>query len=130
MSPLQETPYTSRFRFALALCLALITYLAFGHVEETPIADFNDKLEHAAAFLTLAFLLDFAWPRRPWDATKLLSLLAYGLLIELVQYFLPHREFSLWDLAADGLGLLIYPLATPLLKKTPGLALRWISVTT
>ena len=52
-----------------------------------------------------------------------------GLLIELVQYFLPHRQFSLWDLAADMLGLLIYPLGFPLLKRIPGLALRWISGT-
>ena len=111
------------------LTLLLVGYLSFAHLEETPVADINDKFGHTAAFLCLAFLLDFAYPRRVWGAEKLLPLLAYGLFIELVQYFIPYRTFSLWDLAADGLGLMLYPLALPLLKRIPGLALRWNSVT-
>lgn len=129
MNRLQETRFTSAFRIAFAFTALLVGYLSFGHMEETPIASVNDKLGHAAAFVTLAFLLDFAWPRQAWGAPKLLPLLAYGLLIELVQYFLPYREFSLWDLSADALGLATYPLAFPLLKRTPGLALRWNSAT-
>lgn len=127
MSRLQDTRYTDIFRVAFAFTVLLISYLAFGHLEETPVASFNDKLEHIIAFVALAFLLDFAWPRQAWGWPKLLPLLAYGLIIELVQYFLPHREFSLWDLAADALGLIFYPLTLPLLKQTPGLALRWNS---
>ncbi len=129
MSTFQTPPYTSAFRVLFIVTVVLISYLAFGHVEQTPIADINDKLEHAAAFLTLAFLLDFARPHRAWGSDKLLLLLAYGLFIEVVQYFLPYREFSLWDLAADSLGLIAYPLTIPLLKRVPGLALRWNSVT-
>lgn len=129
MSTFQTPPYTGAFRAVFIATVVLICYLAFGHVEETPIADINDKLEHTAAFLTLAFLLDFAWPHRAWGSDKLLLLLAYGLFIEVVQYFLPYREFSLWDLAADSLGLIAYPLTIPLLKRVPGLALRWNSVT-
>jgi len=126
---MRDTPYTGAFRIAFAVTLLAVSYLAFGHVEETPIASINDKLGHSAAFLTLALLLDFAWPRRAWGAAKLLPLFAYGLLIEIVQYFLPYRTFSLWDLAADTLGLLAYPLLFPLLRRLPGLALRWNSVT-
>jgi VanZ family protein len=129
LSTLQKPPYTGAFRVVFIVTVVLISYLAFGHVEETPIADINDKLEHAAAFLTLAFLLDFSWPDRAWGSDKLLPLLAYGLFIEVVQYFLPYREFSLWDLAADCLGLIAYPLTIPLLKRVPGLAHRWNSVT-
>jgi VanZ family protein len=114
---------------AFALTLMLVGYLSFGHIEQTPAANINDKVGHTTAFLCLAFLLDFARPRHAWGAAKLLPLLAYGLFIELVQHFLPYRTFSLWDLAADGLGLLLYPLAFPLLKRVPGLALRWNSVT-
>jgi VanZ family protein len=114
---------------AFVLTLLLVSYLSFGHIEQTPVANINDKLGHTAAFLCLAFLLDFAWPRQVWGAGKALPLLAYGLLIELAQYFLPYRTFSLWDLAADGLGLILYSLAFPLLKRVPGLALRWNSVT-
>jgi VanZ family protein len=126
---LHETPYTRGFRLAFAIAVLLIGYLAFGKLEASPITRINDKLEHAAAFLALAFLLDFAWPRRGWHVHKAAPLLAYGLFIELVQYFLPYREFSLWDLAADSLGLALYPMALPLLKRTPGLAVRWYSVT-
>jgi VanZ family protein len=126
---LDATPYTRGFRLGFAVSVLLIGYLAFGQLEATPIASVNDKLEHAAAFLALAFLLDFAWPHSGWHFRKAAPLLAYGLFIELVQYFLPYREFSLWDLAADGLGLALYPLALPLLKRTPGLAVRWYSVT-
>jgi VanZ family protein len=111
------------------LTLLLVTYLSFGHIEKTPAGSINDKIGHSAAFLCLAFLLDFARPRTAWGTRKLLSLLAYGLFIEVVQYFLPYRTFSLWDLAADGLTLLLYPLAFPLFKRVPGLALRWNSVT-
>lgn len=32
-------------------------------------------------------------------------LLAFGLQIEIVQYFLPNREFSLLDVVADGVGI-------------------------
>lgn len=111
------------------LTVLLVGYLSFGLLEQTPAAGINDKVGHTAAFLCLAFLLDFAWPRHPWGPGKLLLLLGYGLLIELVQYFLPHRSFSLWDLAADGSGLLLYSFAFPLLKRIPGLALRWNSAT-
>ncbi|MEJ2590236.1 MAG: VanZ family protein [Candidatus Thiodiazotropha sp.] len=111
------------------MTLLLVTYLAFGHIEKTPVASINDKFGHAAAFLCLGFLFDFARPATPWSMRKLLPLLAYGLFIEVVQYFLPYRTFSLWDLAADGAGLLLYPLMFPLLKRMPGLALRWNSVT-
>jgi VanZ family protein len=126
---LQDSPYTRAFRIAFISAVLLIGYLAFGKVEETPIATINDKFGHCAAFLALAFLLDFASPRQSWGLAKLIPLLAYGLLIELVQYFLPYREFSLWDLAADTLGLILYPLSLPLIKRIPGLALRWNGVT-
>ena len=111
------------------LTVLLVTYLAFGHIDETPVSRVNDKFGHSAAFLCLAFLLDFASPSTDWCARKLLPLLAYGLFIEVVQYFLPYRTASLLDLAADGLGLLLYSLALPQLKRIPGLAVRWNSVT-
>jgi VanZ family protein len=132
MDSLQHTNYTKLFRLGFVSVILLISYLSFSQIEDSPfevLSFFNDKLEHAAAFFTLAFLLDFAWPRRAWDRSKWLPLLGYGLLIEIVQFFIPFREFSLWDLAADALGLLLYAFTLPLIMRTPGLALRWNSVT-
>ncbi|CAI6148493.1 MAG: hypothetical protein SPLUMA1_SPLUMAMAG1_00659 [uncultured Sulfurimonas sp.] len=39
--------------------------------------------------------------------TKVLLLLVFGLQIEIVQAFLPNREFSLLDVFADGVGILL-----------------------
>ncbi len=132
MKNLQHTNYTGLFRGGFFSALLLVSYLSVSQFEGSPLdalAFINDKLEHTAAFFTLAFLLDFAWPCQPWNKSKWLTLLSYGLLIEIVQYFIPFREFSLWDLAADAVGLALYTLCLPLFKHTPGLAPRWNSVT-
>lgn len=67
----------------------------------------SDKLNHFAAFLVLAVLIDISHPDRRllW---KLYMLLGYGILIEAVQRFIPYREFSIGDLSADLFGLLTY----------------------
>ena len=132
MADLQHTRYTRIFRLGLFTALLLISYLSFSRIEDTALdalSLLNDKVEHAVAFFALAFLLDFAWPRQTWSRAKWLPLLGYGLFIEVVQYFIPFRLFSLWDLAADGLGLMLYAASLPLIMRAPGLAPRWNSVT-
>ena len=64
----------------------------------------HDKANHILAFLVLAGLADLAYPGPApgRGGGKWLILLAYGLFIETVQYFSPYREFSGWDLVADG----------------------------
>lgn len=105
------------FRIALAIALLGIGYLATTPVIIPVVSTINDKVEHLAAFLLLAFLSDFAFPRRPWNRRKYLPLLGYGLLLEIIQYFLPVRFFSLADLAADAMGLALYPVLLRLLAK-------------
>ena len=100
---------TLLFQIALALALLGITYLATSPTDVV-LPESNDKLKHLAAFLLLAYLSDAAFPRRPWNWRKFVPLLGYGLLLECIQYFLPHRFFSLADIAADAIGLAIYPL--------------------
>lgn len=132
MADLQHTRYTRIFRLGLFAALLLISYLSFSRIEDTALdalSLLNDKVEHAVAFFALAFLLDFAWPRQAWNRAKWLPLLGYGLFIEVVQHFIPFRLFSLWDLAADGLGLMLYAASLPLIMRAPGLAPRWNSVT-
>jgi len=67
----------------------------------------NDKLNHLAAFFILAILIDLAYSSKSF-LWKFNFLVWYGLLIEFIQYLLPHREFSLLDLTADISGLLFY----------------------
>jgi VanZ family protein len=107
------------YRFALVVAMLMITYLATAQIDYPVIHETNDKLQHITAFIVLALLTDFAFPRQSWNWRKFSLLLGYGLLLEIMQYFIPNRFFSLADLGADALGLLLYPFLLPWLLKTP-----------
>lgn len=72
-----------------------------------------DKAVHAAAFATLAFLLEWGlqsprrWPTYRRHGFIFLALLAFGASDEWHQSFVPGREVSLGDWLADGLGALV-----------------------
>ncbi len=91
------------FRLGLWACLVIISFLAFAPLASDP-GTGHDKANHILAFLVLAGLADLAYPGPApgRGGGKWLILLAYGLFIETVQYFSPYREFSGWDLVADG----------------------------
>jgi VanZ family protein len=112
-------------RVALAVALLAISYLAFVDREIPLIDQLYDKLKHAVAFATLAMLLDFSFPASRFGPAKILLLLGYGIGIEAVQHFLPHREASAWDVLADGVGIAAYMLSVPALKRMRGFRLRW-----
>jgi VanZ family protein len=112
-------PLSYLYRFALVVTMLAISYLATSQVDHPLISEINDKVQHVAAFLVLALLADFAFPRLPWNWRKFSLLFAYGLLLEIAQHFIPYRCFSLADLSADALGLLLYPLLLPWLLKLP-----------
>ena len=115
------------FRVLLALALVVITYLAVTPLTYPVVGSFNDKFNHLGAFFVLALLSDFSFPTTPFSRTKVILLLAYGALIEIVQHFLPVRFFSLFDFTADALGLGLYALALPLIRHVPGLRNRWLT---
>lgn len=104
------------FRLLLVVSLITITFLATTG-QAIPILDSVwDKAKHFVAFLVLAGLSDFSFPERRFDFFNLLLLVAYGLLIEVIQWYLPYRYFSLLDLVADALGGFCYlSMATALL---------------
>ena len=113
------------YRMLLCISLVVITYLATTALEITVISSVYDKLNHFVAFLILALLLDFSFPYSRFNTAKIYSLLMYGCLIEIIQHFLPHRFFSLLDIAADTLGLLAYGLLIPFIKRLPAFSDRW-----
>lgn len=96
------------FRIALAVTLAVTMYLATTHEEYSVVNYLNDKVLHFLSFYVLAFLADYSTPRIRFNLGKGLTILGYGLLIEVIQYFLPYRTFSIFDLAADGIGISAY----------------------
>lgn len=95
------------FRAALLVCVLAIAYLAFAPLERLPGAP-SDKLNHLLAFAVLAWLADKSYPGRRLEPYRWMLLLGYGLTIELIQGFLPFREASLLDFAADATGVLCY----------------------
>jgi len=112
-------------RITLAGSLLGIIALATAELTHPLLTSVNDKVGHIVAFLYLAFLLDFSFPESRFDILKVILLLAYGLLIEVIQYFLPYRTSSFLDLLADGVGVALYFLLIPILKYIPFLKLRW-----
>lgn len=66
----------------------------------------SDKINHLLAFIHLAVVTRLAWPHLSRISVAV-GVMALGLLIELTQSQLPHREFSLLDLTANGAGTAI-----------------------
>ena len=103
----------------------VITYLATTALEFTVVSSSYDKINHFAAFLVLAMLVDFSFPNSRFNSAKIFLLIVYGISLEIIQHFLPHRMFSLFDVAADSLGLFAYGLLIPSIKRLPAFSDRW-----
>jgi VanZ family protein len=81
----------------------------------------NDKFMHTMAFFGYAILLEMASHRDFWRFQVPL-LLSYGALIEVLQFFMPWRTFSLLDFAADACGLVLYWLLFRVILKVKAVA--------
>lgn len=109
---------TTGYRLLLAGLLVVITALAVGPPVPLPdVVTWPDKVNHALAFLALGFAADRSFPDRPFDATKVVPLLAYGIAIEFVQSGMPQHYFEGLDMLADTAGLLLYGLAARFLFR-------------
>jgi VanZ family protein len=91
------------WRAALAMLLAVISWLALTPAPPPEAGLLWDKLNHFGAFACLA-VAGFMGFRRRWLAVAL-GLLAYGGLIEVLQSFIPPRQGEWVDLLADGIGI-------------------------
>lgn len=68
----------------------------------------SDKVIHIIVFFGFALLMDLATSREPFWLWKGMPLFFYGVGIEVVQYFTPDRTFSIMDMLADVVGILLY----------------------
>ncbi len=75
-----------------------------------------DKANHFIAFFTLSLLLNRASSTTHARIRNALSLLAFGMLIEVVQAFLDYRSADYHDIIADGIGILIFQLMLSLYR--------------
>lgn len=97
---------TLLYRLLFLAALLSISTLAFlpDYNALPPIVSVSDLLNHAAAFIFLSVLYTLAYPHSFQRIA--LTLLGYGLLIELVQAFLPTRFASIEDVVADAAGVI------------------------
>jgi VanZ family protein len=112
-------------RITLLVLVALVSHLATTDRSYPGVESLNDKASHILAFGALSLAADLSFPQRPFGPAKIVALLGYGVLIEVVQYFLPYREASVFDVLADGVGIAAYALGFPLLKHIPLLRHLW-----
>ncbi|HEX5711272.1 MAG TPA: VanZ family protein [Sulfuricurvum sp.] len=94
------------FKFSFFITFCVIEYLALTPQHIEVIEGLWDKQNHFIAFFVLYILLSLS-------TTQLSTLKKFGLLflvgfqIEAMQYFIPGRFFSLMDIVADSIGILI-----------------------
>ena len=75
-----------------------------------------DKANHFVAFFTLYILLSLAKSTYSLRL-KFLLLLGFGFQIEIVQYFIEGRDFSLFDVVADSIGMGIGAVSVYIYKR-------------
>ena len=87
--------------------LAAATYLSLTPQPHPAMALVSDKLIHAAGYCGLMISAHIAHAPNSRRLEKIIWLLAYSVLIEVIQHFVPGRSFSLLDMAANLAGLLL-----------------------
>ena len=99
------------------LSVLVISWLVVAPQEELPPVKLWDKAAHTFAFTALRLLCEVAYRQRFSLVRIALFLFLFGVAIETVQYMLPYREFSLLDMLANSLGILLaFPLIVPIEK--------------
>jgi len=87
--------------FVLAIVIFILAILPAEHLESL---SFWDKSNHFIAFFSLTALFIYAFKYK--YSVAFFELLAYGVFIEIAQYFTPNRSSELLDILADSVGIL------------------------
>ena len=94
------------------IILMIIEFLATARVGVESVTLGWDKLNHMVAFAVLYILSSLALKDLN-VVYRFLLLFAFGLQIEIIQSFLPPREFSSLDIVADMVGIMFGFLISP-----------------
>ena len=95
----------SGFRITLGISILFISTLSVQEIEAQSAINLSDKFLHFSCFLYLTIL---SWLSRiiSKELWVYVIVLAYGILIEIVQIYIPYRSFEFLDIFADFLGVL------------------------
>lgn len=89
-----------------AMSAALVPELPFWQFNNASEFTFSDKILHMATFAFLMAWFSGQYHQRHYPAIAL-GLVAFGVLIEVLQSFVPYRTSEWMDLYADGIGIAI-----------------------
>ena len=109
--PIQRGPAGLRWR-VLWLALGWATAAAIVWLSLTPSpfeidVEQGDKLGHLAAYGVLMFWFCQLYASRRARVGYALGFIALGIALEFIQRATGYRSFELWDMVADGAGVLI-----------------------
>lgn len=94
------------FLWGISICAVI--YYSLMPTVEFPVDFWNaDKLYHCAAYGWLAVLPIIGLSMRRLALSAALSMIVLGILLEIGQYYIPGRTFSLLDIAANSLGVVL-----------------------
>jgi VanZ family protein len=104
-------------RVALPPAALLVLLLSVIRIDHALTGDFGDKIEHALGYFLLAALAGTGHAGSRAEIPLMIGLIAFGLFIECLQWWLPWREFSLLDWLADGVGVFAWVTGAWLLRR-------------
>lgn len=92
-------------RLILLISVVFISVLSVQEIEVQSSVNLSDKLLHFFCFL---YLIIISWLSRiiSKELWLYVIVLAYGILIEIVQMYIPYRSFEFLDIFADFVGIL------------------------
>ena len=109
------------WRGLLAVLVLVVAWFAFTPSTATELFDQADKVKHVLAFGCLAGAAALGWPAGLSTGLRIAcALLLYGAFIEVVQSFIPGRDASWLDLAADAVGIATGLLAVQTTRLASG----------
>jgi VanZ family protein len=91
-------------------CISIVAviYLSLIPQVELPVDFWNaDKAYHCAAYAWLSGLAMLSFPVRRFALSSALFMIILGILLEIGQHFIPGRSFSVLDMAANSLGVIL-----------------------
>ena len=94
------------YKILFYTCLISIEFLATTTLKIEVVESIWDKANHFIAFFVLYILLSLAYKKFK-TITKFILLVLFGMQIEIVQHFIDGRYFSLMDVVADTIGIIL-----------------------
>ncbi|WP_167375052.1 VanZ family protein [Prosthecochloris sp. GSB1] len=113
-------------RTTLFLAAAAMVQEALSRTSVGEVLQVSDKLLHVAAFYVLALLADLSFPERKYLVFNVAALFLFGVSIELLQRYVGiGRHVSVMDVVANALGITLFYLTRPALKRHPRIGRFW-----